>query len=149
MGKMDNKGRDAAIATDRLPDMDACFDPPGGRLAAINSVSISGPHIRAAIQTIQHIQIRSQADVAEHGKLLGAFAHEQGFAPAAFGGPALHARVIAMDRWCNRYDPFGQTDVDAFFEAGARAPLVETDEGIAFEPEGFGELIQFHAELPY
>lgn len=148
MGKMEDIGKDTAVDVD-LQALNPCFDPPGGRLAAINEVSITGPVMRAAIQAIQGIQIRSPADVAEHGKLLAVFACDHEVTPEAFGGQALHARAIAMDRWCNRYDPFGQTDVDAFFEAGARAPLVETDEGMAFDAEAFAELIQFHAELPY
>lgn len=125
------------------------LNPPGGALAAMNNVRITGPQLRAAIGAIQHIQIRSEADMVQHGMILSAFADEYGFTPSDYAGAALHARAIALDRWCNLYDPFGQTDVDAFFEAGARAPLIETPEGMSFEAESFAELIAFIAELPF
>jgi len=122
---------------------------PDGFLAAVNAVTITGPQMRAAIETIAHIPVRSEADIAEHGRLLAGFASDYGFSPAAQAGTALHARAIAMDRWCNRYDPFGQTDIDAFYEAGARAMLVVTAEGPGFEPESFGALVQSITEMPY
>src|SRR3546814_12537029 len=74
---------------------------PGGFVTTLNSVHIAGPQMRAAGETIAHIPVRSEADVAEHGRLLGLFASDYGFAPAAYAGMALHARAIAMDRWCN------------------------------------------------
>ena len=61
----------------------------------------------------------------------------------------LHGRIMAMDRWCVRYDPEGQTDVDAFFEAAGRQPLISTNDGIGFEPVAFRELIEFIREMPY
>ncbi|MDB5703720.1 MAG: hypothetical protein JWN66_836 [Sphingomonas bacterium] len=129
--------------------IDRQLNPPGGALAAINGVVITGPQLRAAIGAIQHIQIRSEADMVRHGMILSAFAQEYGFTPIDYAGAALHARAIALDRWCNLHDPYGQTDVDAFFEAGARAPLIGTPDGVAFEPNAFGELIAFLAELPF
>src|SRR3546814_4896208 len=71
---------------------------PGGFVTTLNSVHITGPQMRAAVETIAHIPVRSEADVAEHGRLLGLFASDYGFAPAAYAGMALHARAIAMDR---------------------------------------------------
>jgi len=109
-------------------EIEARVNPPGGALAALNSVQISGPQLRAAISAIQHIQVRSEADMVEHGRILSAFADEYGFKPSDYAGAALHARAMALDRWCHHYDPYGQTDVDAFFDAGARAPLIETSE---------------------
>lgn len=130
-------------------EIEAQLHPEGGVLAAVNAVRMTGAQLRAAIETIQHIPVRSDADIVEHARILSAFADEYGFAPRDYAGPALHARAVALDRWCNRYDPHGQTDVDAFFEAGATAPLTETPEGMAFEPLSFAELIAFIAELPF
>ena len=122
---------------------------PGGFVTTLNSVHITGPQMRAAVETIAHITVRSEADVAEHGRLLGLFASDYGFAPAAYAGMALHARAIAMDRWCNLHDPFGETDVDAFYEAGARAKLIRTEDGLGFDPEAFAEIIRLMTDLPY
>ena len=122
---------------------------PGGFVTTLNSVHITGPQMRAAVETIAHIPVRSEANVAEHGRLLGLFASDYGFAPAAYAGMALHARAIAMDRWCNLHDPFGETDVDAFYEAGARAKLIRTEDGLGFDPEAFAEIIRFMTDVPY
>src|SRR3546814_15709225 len=54
-----------------------------------------------------------------------------------------------MDRWCNLHDPFGETDVDAFYEAGARAKLMRTEDGLGFDPEAFAEIVRFMTDLPY
>ena len=82
-------------------------NPPGGTIAAIRD-----------------IPVRSEADMIRHAQLLSTFAAEYGFKPEIHAGAALHARAMALDRWCQRYDPYGLTDKDAFFEAGARAPLI-------------------------
>jgi len=58
----------------------------------------------------------------------------------------------ALSRWIDGVrpmTPFGDSDVDAFFDAGARARLVDTGAGIGFERESFGELIAFIAEIPW
>jgi len=122
---------------------------PGGFVESLNSVHVTGAQMRAAIETIAQIPVRSDGDVAEHGRLLAIFASDYGFEPAAYAGMALHARAIAMDRWCQLHDPFGETDVDAFYEAGARARLRRTDEGLAFDPPQVAELIRFASEVPY
>ena len=130
------------------PDLVDLF-VPGGFVESLNSVHITGPQMHAALATIAHLPVRSDADIAEHGRLLAAFASDYGFQPATYARMALHARAIAMDRWCNLHDPFGQTDVEAFYEAGARAKLVRTEEGLGFEPAAFAELIRFVTEIPY
>lgn len=127
----------------------ADFYAPEGFLAALNSVHITGVQMRAAVETIAHVPVRSEADVVEHGRLLAEFAREYGFEPADYAGMALHARAIAMDRWCALFDPFGETDVDAFYEAGGRAMLIRTDQGVGFNPAQFAELIKFITEIPY
>ncbi len=122
--------------------------PPGGLLAAINAVEMSGPQMRAAVDAIRHVPIRTQNDALEHARILSGFAKEYGF-PSPYSGPALHMRVNAMDRWCRGYDPEGRTDRNAFFEAAARHPLVQTERGMAFEPASFGELVQFITDMPF
>lgn len=136
-------------SAEQRAEIEQLVHPAGGALAAINAVIITGPQMRAAIEAIQHIQVRDEADAIEHGRILAEFAEEYGFTPRAYAAPALHARAMALDRWCHRYDPHGQTYIDAFFEAGARCPLVETEQGIAFEPEAFADLVGFIVELPY
>lgn len=129
--------------------LDALVSPPGGVLAALNRVLVSGPQLRAAIEALQRHPVTCDADVMRHALILSAFAEAQDLGPVDFAGPALHARAIAMDFWCHHHDPAGQSDVDAFFEASARQPLIETNEGIGFEPVSFGALIAFIADLPY
>ena len=129
--------------------MEEQVNPPGGAIAAINSVVLTGPQLRAAIETIRDIPVRSEADMIRHAQLLSSFAAEYGFKPVFYAGAALHARAMALDRWCHRYDPFGLTDKDAFFEAGARAPLIVRPEGAGFEPHAFAELIGFLTDMPY
>lgn len=138
----------ASAEIETEPDLVDLFAPEGF-VSSLNSVHITGAQMRAAINTIAAIPVRSEADIAEHGRLLAAFASDHGFEPAAYAGMALHARAIAMDRWCNLHDPFGETDADAFYEAGARAKLTRTNEGLGFDPAAFAELIQFITELPY
>jgi hypothetical protein len=140
------------LANEAQPEQRAAIEqrlnPEGGLLAAINAVAITGPQMRAAINAIAHIQVRSQADAVQHARILGDFAREYGF-PSNYAGPALHARAVAMDRWCRLHDPHGQTDVDAFFEAAGRFPLTQTEQGMAFEPEGFADLISIITDMPF
>jgi len=141
------------LANEASPDQRAAIErrlnPEGGLLAAINAVAITGPQLKAAYEAVQPIKIRSQADAAEQARLLRGFADEYGFTPAAYAGPALHMRIVAMDRWCRAHDPRGETDRDAFFGAASRQPLVQTETGMAFEPVSFAELIQFITDLPF
>lgn len=139
---------DALAEIEAEPDLVDLF-APDGFVSSLNSAHITGAQMRAAIETIAAIPVRSEADVAEHGRRLAAFASDYGFVPASYAGMALHARAIAMDRWCHLHDPFGETDADAFYEAGARAKLVRTGEGLGFDPAQFAELVQFVTEIRY
>lgn len=113
---------------------------PGGFLAAVNAVHITGAHLARAIETIRHIQVRSLSDITEHGRLLERFAHKQGLGD--HGGAALHARVIALDRWAQAFDPFGESNINGFYAAGGSAPLVETEAGLGFEPAEFAQQVE-------
>jgi hypothetical protein len=84
------------------------FFAPGGFLAAVNAVHITGAHLKRAIETIRHIVVKSPSDIAEHGRLLEHFAREHGLGD--HGGAALHARGVALDRWAQEFDPFGESD---------------------------------------
>ena len=140
---------DREATAEQTAAADADLFAPDGFLAAINAIMITGPQMRAAVETIADLPVRSDADIAEHGRRLAEFARDSGFTPAAEAGAALHARAIAMDRWCQRHDPRGETDIDAFYEAGARAALVATEDGLGFVPERFGDLVQFLTEMPF
>ena len=125
------------------------LNPEGGLLAAINAVAITGPQLQAAYEAVREFPVRTQADAAGHAHILRGFADEYGFTPADYAGPALHMRIVAMDRWCRLHDPRGETDRDAFFEAAGRQALIQTETGVAFEPESFAALIQFITDLPF
>lgn len=139
--------------TDASPEekarLEGLRNPEGGLLAALNAVTFTGPQMRDAVAAIQKVLGRTEADAFRQGLALSAFVSEAGIGPEDYAVPALHARVIAMDAWCNACDPFGQTDVDAFFEAAGRQPLLQTNEGMRFDPVAFRELIAFISELPF
>ena len=124
-------------------------NPPCSVLASLNEPRFTGAQMRAAVDAIKHVQVRTPADIAEHSRLLREFCLAEGLATSELAGAGLHGRIVAMDRWCARYDPEGQTDVDAFFEAAGRQPLISTNDGIGFEPVAFRELIEFIREMPY
>jgi hypothetical protein len=117
--------------------------------AILSAVRFSAEQMRTAVAALQYRPVESEADVVEHAAILVDFVRDRGIEPLDVAGIALYARIVAMDRWCARQDPHGQTDVDAFFEASARAPLVQTKAGRGFEPVGFAELIETIAEMPF
>ena len=85
------------------PDLVDLF-APSGFVETLNSVAITGPQMRAAIETVAPIQVRSDADVVEHGRLLAAFARDYGFEPADYAGmPPLPGQY----RQCKNGDPVG------------------------------------------
>ena len=129
--------------------LDTLLNPPGGLLAMFNSVTLTGPQMDAAITAISQVPIRTESDLQAHATILARFAAEQKLVPADYAAPALHARVVALDAWCNLYDPYGLTDRDAVMTAAGRAPLVEMERGLGFEPMAFAELVRFVTELPF
>ncbi len=118
-------------------------------LAALNEPRFTRAQMRAAVDAIKHLRVHTPADIAEHSRLLREFVLARGLGSSELAIAGLHGRIMAMDRWCARHDPYGQTDVDAFFEAAGRQPLISTSEGIGFEPVAFRELIEFIREMPY
>lgn len=123
--------------------------PTRNMLAALNGHCFTGAQMRAAVDAIAHIQVRGPADIVEHARLLRTFAVRQGLDVSAPAIESLHGRIVAMDRWCALHDPHGQSDVDAFFEAAGRQPLVATAEGLGFDARAFRELIDFIVEMPF
>jgi hypothetical protein len=115
--------------------------------ATLSEVRFTAAQVKAAIALLRPVQ--DEAGVVEHAMILADFVRDERIEPCDAAAIALHARIVAMDRWCARHDPHGQTDVDAFFEAAARAPLAWTEDGRGFEPMAFGELVEFIAELPF
>jgi hypothetical protein len=134
---------------ERQARLERVENPPGGLLAALNERSFSGTQMRAAVHAVSHVPLREPADMAEHSRILREFFAAEGLGTSDHGIAGLEGRLIAMNNWCAKHDPHGQTDVEAFFEAAGRQPLISTNEGIGFEPVSFGELIRFIAELPF
>lgn len=116
--------------------------------ATLSAVRFTAAQMKAAVAGLRHVPMFREADAVEHAAILADFVHEQRIEPADTAGVALHARIVAMDRWCRRHDPHGQADVNAFFEASAQAPLVETEDGRGFEPGAFAKLIERIAQVP-
>jgi len=117
--------------------------------ATLSAVRFSAAQVKAAVAALKPVSVLREADIVEQATILAEFVRAEGIEPAEYAGIALHARIVAMDRWCSRHDPHGQSDVDAFFEASARAPLVQTEDGRGFEPIAFAELIEILAEVPF
>lgn len=118
-------------------------------MTLLNAVPITGAQLEAAAGLIAHIQVRSLADMQAHALILQDYARSLGFDPERVASAALHARIAAFDKWCAEFDPHGETDRAAAFEAAAQAPLINNEHGVAFEPISFRELINFIAELPF
>jgi len=129
--------------------IEAQVNPPGGAMAALNAVVITGPQLLAAVEMLEAVPGRTEADMITHSRMLNEFAVEYGFQPAFYAGPALHCRAMALSAWCIRHDPYGMTKKAACFEAAARAPLVETAEGPSFEPADFSDLVRYIEEMPF
>lgn len=117
--------------------------------ATLSAVRFSAAQVKAAVTALKPVPVLREADIVEHAAILADFVRAEGIEPTEYAGIALHARIVAMDRWCSRHDPHGQSDVDAFFEASARAPLVQTQDGRGFEPHAFAELIEVVAAVPF
>jgi hypothetical protein len=117
--------------------------------ATLSAVRFTAAQMRTAVAALQHRPMQSEADVVEHATILADFVQDQRIEPLDVAGIALHARIVAMNRWCAGHDPYGQSNVDAFFVASARAPLVQTEAGRGFEPVAFAELIETIAEMPF
>ena len=133
--------REASVANQSLPTRNL--------LADLNDQCFTGAQMRAAVEAIKHVRVRSPADILEHVRLLRAFAALQSLGTSDLVLESLHGRIIAMDRWCALHDPHGQSDADAFFEAAGRQSLVATDEGLGFDARAFRELIDFIIEMPF
>lgn len=140
----ENEATDAEKAA-----LTALLNPPGGLLAMFNSVTLTGPQMDAAVTRVSQVPVRTENDLQVHAAILARFAAEERLVPADYAAPALHARIVALDAWCNLYDPYGLTDRDAVMTAAGRAPLVQIGRGLGFEPMGFGELVTFVTELPF
>lgn len=62
---------------------------------------------------------------------------------------AIDARLIALRKWQDLYDPQRRIAWPHLIDAAAIATLVGTDHGIGFDNAKFGELVEFVAELPW
>ncbi len=139
----------ADVSSEQRFQSEPIESPSCSVLAALNEPRFTGAQMRAAVDAIKHVQVRTSADIAEHSRLLHEFTVARALGSSDLAAAGLHGRIMAMDRWCARYDSEGQTDVDAFFEAAGRQPLISTNEGIGFEPVAFRELIEFIRKMPY
>lgn len=129
----------AIAATDTGPDA----------IGQLNSVTLTGAQIAAALQLLALMPAGQQENPRAQAMVLQAYALDAGFADEAIAGAALHARVTALAKWTAADDPLRQSDPGALIEATARHPLVETEAGIGFEGAAFQEMILFIEELPW
>jgi hypothetical protein len=115
-------------------------------LEALNTVQVNAMQIAAA----SHVLARAGDGTRQlkAGEQLQKLARRLDLKPHGLAGHALHARLIALENWRGGDRPAGE-DRKAPLEAAARAPLVQTEEGIGFEPVAFGELVEFIEEMPF
>jgi hypothetical protein len=59
---------------------------------------------------------------------------------------AIDVRLRALRFWADRHQGFAWQHL---VEAAAVAPLVETEQGLAFDDATFGDLVSFAAEIPW
>jgi hypothetical protein len=61
---------------------------------------------------------------------------------------AAEARLSALAHWRELHEPLEVKPV-VLSEAAARAPLMVTEDGPAFDPATFRDLLEFIAEMPF
>lgn len=62
---------------------------------------------------------------------------------------AVAARLEALRAWQETHDPEGLLDRPHLLDAAAMATLIDGADTVGFDPEGFGELVAFVAEIPW
>lgn len=62
---------------------------------------------------------------------------------------AIETRLCALRKWEDLHDAERGIAQGSLMDAAAIANLVATDHGIGFDGVGFGELLEFIAELPW
>lgn len=101
---------------------------PGDKLALLNAVPV----------TLRQLETAHDASVIrDHNKTAGQLA------------AAVAARLEALRAWQERHDPEGLLDRRHLFDAAAMATLIEGADTLGFNPEGFGDLVAFVAEIPW
>jgi hypothetical protein len=101
---------------------------PDDRLALMNAVPV----------TLRQLEAADDASVIrDHDKMAGQRAD------------AVAARLEALRAWQETHDPEGLLDRRHLLDAAAMAKLIEGADTLGFDPEGFGDLVAFVAEIPW
>ena len=118
-------------------------------LGALNAVTLNASQVEAALRVIAALPSDLQSNPIAQGLVLQSYARELALGDEALVAAALHARVVALEKWLALHDPERQSNGQALIEASARYALCEIGDGIGFEPAGFQEMVLFIEELPW
>lgn len=138
---------DTALNDDERGELAAIAGRPRGALPVLNGMPFSSGHIDGARRAVATLP-ESRRDGISQGAAIQAYAETTGLRPSNMMAAALHARIVALDRW-QEANPQHRSDLVDVFEAAARCPLVETQEGFGFDAARFTDLVEFCGELPW
>ena len=121
----------------------------GTAIEALNAPVFTGAQIATALEVLAMLPKAHRDNPHAQAAVLQAYARDAGLRDETVAAVALHARITALARWTAAHDPSRQSSPEAVMEAAARHPLTQAENGIAFEPAGFQELVLFIEELPW
>lgn len=124
--------------------------PAAPALSTLNAVAISAAQLAAALTAVDQLPAHVHDDPIAHATVLEAYAHVAGQnEDAPLFAAALGARLAALAGWIAKHEPDRRWNAQGVIEAAARFPLSAGDDGIAFDPPGFQEMILFIEELSW
>ncbi|WP_240047608.1 hypothetical protein [Sphingomonas panacisoli] len=118
--------------------------PFATELATLNGVSVSMDLLATARMVLGDLADDLRWDTVARHEALAA-----GLEVTPSTIDVVDARLLALRKWEDLYDPDRLRSQRHLMEAAALAPLIETDHGIGFEDAAFRELADFVAELPW
>ena len=119
-------------------------------ISTLNEVELSPLSIAEARDTLSALSLSAKQDPVAQIIALSSFANPVNastqfeFAPAA-----LHARIVALDRWVAKHAPGDSLNPGVLIEAAAICPLIKSACGIDFDEATFGRLATFLHELSF
>jgi len=103
-----------------------------------NSIGITGPQSQGALMALRSLPRAEQFSALSQALALQRYCEEAGIS-AELGSAALHARIVAP-QWTAEFDLRHESDAVAVVEAAAVCRLTNSDAGVAFDSEQFGDL---------
>lgn len=115
-------------------------------LKALNAVSFTGEHVQSALVVLRCLPREDQFDPAAQAEAIADYAAATGIV-SPIAAPALHARIIALNKWTAEHDPRHDSDAVTVTDAAATCPLIDGGKGISFDPDRFAETMALVADM--